>query len=209
MVLGKNIFQKVTGRSSSSSRHYWPLFLWKAMCSCLLLISPSVSLTSLCVCVCVRLGMLVHDSRRAIMSCRSVEWWAANRCNKRPEWQLTPLICNNRLVHALTPEAMTHPISVPVCLAAHTPIVSFMAKIYLSQLIPQKIPLQLPVCAPRPARGVAMERSAKELFLNFIIVLITVLLMWLLVKTYQDWSLWVCRTDYDDRDEQEAEEVEG
>ncbi|XP_068612785.1 sarcolipin [Brachionichthys hirsutus] len=31
-----------------------------------------------------------------------------------------------------------------------------------------------------------MERSAKELFLNFIIVLITVLLMWLLVKTYQD-----------------------
>ncbi|XP_068173488.1 sarcolipin [Antennarius striatus] len=31
-----------------------------------------------------------------------------------------------------------------------------------------------------------MERSAKELFLNFMIVLITVLLMWLLVKTYQD-----------------------
>lgn len=40
-----------------------------------------------------------------------------------------------------------------------------------------------------PAKGVAMERSAKELFLNFMIVLITVLLMWLLVKTYQDWSL--------------------
>ncbi|XP_011616464.1 sarcolipin [Takifugu rubripes] len=31
-----------------------------------------------------------------------------------------------------------------------------------------------------------MERSARELFLNFMIVLITVLLMWLLVKTYQD-----------------------
>lgn len=62
-----------------------------------------------------------------------------------------------------------------------------MAKIYLSQLIPQKIPLQLPVCPARGvARGVAMERSAKELFLNFMIVLITVLLMWLLVKTYQD-----------------------
>ncbi|XP_036418680.1 sarcolipin [Colossoma macropomum] len=31
-----------------------------------------------------------------------------------------------------------------------------------------------------------MERSTQELFLNFMIVLITVLLMWLLVKTYQD-----------------------
>ncbi|XP_033002122.1 sarcolipin [Lacerta agilis] len=31
-----------------------------------------------------------------------------------------------------------------------------------------------------------MERSAQELFLNFMIVLITVLLMWLLVKSYQD-----------------------
>ncbi|XP_028430199.1 sarcolipin [Sander lucioperca] len=31
-----------------------------------------------------------------------------------------------------------------------------------------------------------MDRSAKELFLNFMIVLITVLLMWLLVKVYQD-----------------------
>ncbi|XP_037632433.1 sarcolipin [Sebastes umbrosus] len=30
-----------------------------------------------------------------------------------------------------------------------------------------------------------MDRSVKELFLNFMIVLITVLLMWLLVKTYQ------------------------
>ncbi|XP_077578794.1 sarcolipin [Stigmatopora nigra] len=32
----------------------------------------------------------------------------------------------------------------------------------------------------------AMDRSVQELFLNFMIVLITVLLMWLLVKTYQD-----------------------
>ncbi|XP_077467624.1 sarcolipin [Stigmatopora argus] len=32
----------------------------------------------------------------------------------------------------------------------------------------------------------AMDRSVRELFLNFMIVLITVLLMWLLVKTYQD-----------------------
>ncbi|XP_075449560.1 sarcolipin-like [Ascaphus truei] len=31
-----------------------------------------------------------------------------------------------------------------------------------------------------------MERSTKEIFLNFLIVLITVLLMWALVKTYQD-----------------------
>ncbi|KAF7219068.1 sarcolipin isoform 1-T2 [Menidia menidia] len=31
-----------------------------------------------------------------------------------------------------------------------------------------------------------MDRSTQELFLNFMIVLITVLLMWLLVKTYQD-----------------------
>ncbi|KAM6211293.1 sarcolipin [Grus americana] len=31
-----------------------------------------------------------------------------------------------------------------------------------------------------------MERSTQELFLNFMIVLITVLLMWLLVKSYQD-----------------------
>ncbi|XP_063807657.1 sarcolipin-like [Pseudophryne corroboree] len=29
-----------------------------------------------------------------------------------------------------------------------------------------------------------MERSTQELFLNFMIVLITVLLMWLLVKSY-------------------------
>ncbi|XP_054461295.1 sarcolipin [Anoplopoma fimbria] len=31
-----------------------------------------------------------------------------------------------------------------------------------------------------------MDRSVKELLLNFMIVLMTVLLMWLLVKTYQD-----------------------
>ncbi|KAM6447516.1 PREDICTED: sarcolipin [Gekko japonicus] len=31
-----------------------------------------------------------------------------------------------------------------------------------------------------------MDRSTQELFLNFMIVLITVLLMWLLVKSYQD-----------------------
>lgn len=37
-----------------------------------------------------------------------------------------------------------------------------------------------------PVGDATMERSAKELFLNFMIVLITVLLMWLLVKTYQD-----------------------
>ncbi|XP_033952728.1 sarcolipin [Pseudochaenichthys georgianus] len=30
-----------------------------------------------------------------------------------------------------------------------------------------------------------MDRSVQELFINFTIVLITVLLMWLLVKTYQ------------------------
>ncbi|XP_013156250.1 sarcolipin [Falco biarmicus] len=30
-----------------------------------------------------------------------------------------------------------------------------------------------------------MQRSTQELFLNFMIVLITVLLMWLLVKSYQ------------------------
>ncbi|XP_056417603.1 sarcolipin-like [Dendropsophus ebraccatus] len=31
-----------------------------------------------------------------------------------------------------------------------------------------------------------MERSTQELFLNFMIVLITVLLMWLLVKSYME-----------------------
>ncbi|XP_030416690.1 sarcolipin [Gopherus flavomarginatus] len=31
-----------------------------------------------------------------------------------------------------------------------------------------------------------MERSTQELFLNFMIVLITVLLMWILVKSYQE-----------------------
>ncbi|XP_051963662.1 sarcolipin [Xyrauchen texanus] len=31
-----------------------------------------------------------------------------------------------------------------------------------------------------------MDRNAQELFLNFMIVLITLLLMWLLVKQYQD-----------------------
>ncbi|KAM4702231.1 sarcolipin [Xenopus laevis] len=31
-----------------------------------------------------------------------------------------------------------------------------------------------------------MEKSTQELFLNFMIVLITVLLMWLLVKSYQE-----------------------
>ncbi|XP_068441063.1 sarcolipin [Clinocottus analis] len=31
-----------------------------------------------------------------------------------------------------------------------------------------------------------MDRSVQELFLNFMIVLVTVLLMWLLVKVYQD-----------------------
>ncbi|XP_050985989.1 sarcolipin [Labeo rohita] len=31
-----------------------------------------------------------------------------------------------------------------------------------------------------------MDRSAQELFLNFMVVLITVMLMWLLVKQYQD-----------------------
>ncbi|XP_069058432.1 sarcolipin-like [Lissotriton helveticus] len=30
-----------------------------------------------------------------------------------------------------------------------------------------------------------MERSTRELFLNFFVVLITVLLMWILVKSYQ------------------------
>ncbi|XP_030237184.1 sarcolipin [Gadus morhua] len=31
-----------------------------------------------------------------------------------------------------------------------------------------------------------MDRSARELFINFMIVLFTVLLMWLLVKAYQN-----------------------
>ncbi|XP_067222306.1 sarcolipin [Chanodichthys erythropterus] len=31
-----------------------------------------------------------------------------------------------------------------------------------------------------------MDRSAQELFLNFMVVLITIMLMWLLVKQYQD-----------------------
>ncbi|XP_018764635.1 sarcolipin [Pyrgilauda ruficollis] len=31
-----------------------------------------------------------------------------------------------------------------------------------------------------------MERSTREICLNFMVVLITVILMWLLVKSYQD-----------------------
>ncbi|XP_026994711.1 sarcolipin [Tachysurus fulvidraco] len=31
-----------------------------------------------------------------------------------------------------------------------------------------------------------MDRTTQELFLNFMIVLITVLLMWLLVRSYQE-----------------------
>ncbi|XP_051882605.1 sarcolipin [Pristis pectinata] len=31
-----------------------------------------------------------------------------------------------------------------------------------------------------------MNRSTQELFLNFMVVLMTVLLMWLLVKSYQE-----------------------
>ncbi|XP_020382744.1 sarcolipin [Stegostoma tigrinum] len=31
-----------------------------------------------------------------------------------------------------------------------------------------------------------MDKSTQELFLNFMVVLITVLLMWLLVKSYQE-----------------------
>ncbi|KAG5269312.1 hypothetical protein AALO_G00200620 [Alosa alosa] len=38
---------------------------------------------------------------------------------------------------------------------------------------------------PPPVLG-RMDRSTQELFLNFMIVFITVLLMWLLVKSYQD-----------------------
>lgn len=30
---------------------------------------------------------------------QSAEWWAVNRCNKLPEWQLIPLICTNRQWH--------------------------------------------------------------------------------------------------------------
>ncbi|XP_060035758.1 sarcolipin [Erinaceus europaeus] len=30
-----------------------------------------------------------------------------------------------------------------------------------------------------------MERSTRELFLNFTVVLVTVILMWLLVRSYQ------------------------
>ncbi|KAI5625400.1 sarcolipin [Silurus asotus] len=41
-----------------------------------------------------------------------------------------------------------------------------------------------PYCGP-PCLG-EMDRSAQELFLNFMIVLITVLLMWLLVRSYQE-----------------------
>ncbi|XP_029458316.1 sarcolipin [Rhinatrema bivittatum] len=42
---------------------------------------------------------------------------------------------------------------------------------------------EAPASAPPPLK---MERSTQELFLNFMIVLITVLLMWLLVKSYQE-----------------------
>lgn len=44
-----------------------------------------------------------------------------------------------------------------------------------------------------------MDRSVQELFLNFMIVLITVLLMWLLVKTYQDWTMGATREEMNGR----------
>uniref|UniRef100_A0A672Z4F0 Sarcolipin n=2 Tax=Percomorphaceae TaxID=1489872 RepID=A0A672Z4F0_9TELE len=50
--------------------------------------------------------------------------------------------------------------------------------------VPSSFPCFLPSSAA--VSSPAMDRSAQELFLNFMIVLITVLLMWLLVKTYQD-----------------------
>nr|XP_029507630.1 sarcolipin [Oncorhynchus nerka] len=34
-----------------------------------------------------------------------------------------------------------------------------------------------------------MDQSVQELFLNFTVVLITVLLMWILVKTYQGFGV--------------------
>lgn len=43
---------------------------------------------------------------------------------------------------------------------------------------------QLPLGLAAPPHSEKMERSTQELFLNFMIVLITVLLMWLLVKSY-------------------------
>lgn len=42
----------------------------------------------------------------------------------------------------------------------------------------------LPLGPSTPAHSKKMERSTQELFLNFMIVLITVMLMWLLVKSY-------------------------
>ncbi|XP_069004027.1 sarcolipin [Embiotoca jacksoni] len=67
--------------------------------------------------------------------------------------------------------------NLPPCLLPSRPPILFSAA-----------DLLLPVSISRPLslRDTAMDRSVQELFLNFMIVLITVLLMWLLVKTYQN-----------------------
>lgn len=91
-------------------------------------------------CVCV------DDSRRDIVARRSAEWWAANRCNKLPEWQLIPLICDNRLVHTVTVKTLTHTqsctISVLANFATHLRLSPSWWKPLLFKRIPQKLPRQ-------------------------------------------------------------------
>lgn len=64
---------------------------------------------------------------------------------------------------------------------------SFLASLHLCSAADPSA--SLPVSLILFACDTTMERSAQELFLNFMIVLITVLLMWLLVKVYQDWTM--------------------
>lgn len=44
------------------------------------------------------------------------------------------------------------------------------------------------LCHPAPLAAANMDKSTQELFLNFMVVLMTVLLMWMLVKSYQEWG---------------------
>lgn len=54
-----------------------------------------------------------------------------------------------------------------------------------SEAKPEALGALSEVCLEFSPSNSEMERSTQELFLNFTVVLITVLLMWLLVRSYQ------------------------
>lgn len=88
-------------RKYFSSQHVWSLYFWKALCP------NSCSPYHLYLCImgimwallaCASCPACAHEN--TLWPLLSADWWAVNRCNKLPDWQLIPLICDNRLVHA-------------------------------------------------------------------------------------------------------------